>query len=50
VRTHLNEIAKSQIAFFLSLKCFGQRIRDEPIPHGFKVENNIRSTIESTGL
>jgi hypothetical protein len=41
-RTHLNEIAKSQIAFFLGLKCFGQWIRDEPIPHGFKIEKNIR--------
>jgi hypothetical protein len=42
VRTHLNEIAKSQTAFFLGPKCFGQRIRDEPIPHGFKIEKNIR--------
>jgi hypothetical protein len=41
-RTHLNEIAKSQTAFFLSPKCFGQRIHDEPIPHGFKIEKNIR--------
>jgi hypothetical protein len=40
--THLNEIAKSQTAFFLGLKCFGQRIRDEPIPHGFKIDKNIR--------
>jgi hypothetical protein len=40
--THLNEIAKSQTAFFLGPKCFGQRIRDEPIPHGFKIEKNIR--------
>jgi hypothetical protein len=40
-RTHLNEIAKSQVAFFLGPKCFGQRIRDEPIPHGFKIEKNI---------
>jgi hypothetical protein len=40
-RTHLNEIAKSQTAFFLGPKCFGQRIRDEPIPHGFKIEKNI---------
>jgi hypothetical protein len=42
VRTHLNEIAKSQTAFFLGPKCFGQRIRDEPIPHEFKIEKNIR--------
>jgi cell division septum initiation protein DivIVA len=41
-RTHLNEIAKSQTAFFPGPKCFGQRIRDEPIPHGFKIEKNIR--------
>jgi hypothetical protein len=41
MRTHLNEIAKSQTTFFLSPKCFGQRIRDEPIPHGFKIEKNI---------
>jgi hypothetical protein len=41
VRTHLNKIAKSQAAFFLSPKCFGQQIRDEPIPHGFKIEKNI---------
>jgi hypothetical protein len=40
-RTHLNEIAKSQTASFLGPKCFGQRIRDEPIPHGFKIEKNI---------
>jgi hypothetical protein len=39
---HLNEIAKSQTAFFLGPKCFGQRIRDEPIQHGFKIEKNIR--------
>jgi hypothetical protein len=39
--THLNEIAKCQTAFFLGPKCFGQRIRDEPIPHGFKIEKNI---------
>jgi hypothetical protein len=42
VHTHLNEIAKSQTAFFLGPKCFGQRIRDEPIPHGFKIKKNIR--------
>jgi hypothetical protein len=42
VCTHLNEIAKSQTTFFLGPKCFGQRIRDEPIPHGFKIEKNIR--------
>jgi hypothetical protein len=42
VRTHLNEIAKSQTAFFLGPKCFGQWIHDEPIPHGFKIEKNIR--------
>jgi hypothetical protein len=42
VSTHLNEFAKSQTAFFLSPKCFGQWIRDEPIPHGFKIEKNIR--------
>jgi hypothetical protein len=42
MRTHLNEIAQSQTAFFLGPKCFGQRIRDEPIPHGFKIEKNIR--------
>jgi hypothetical protein len=42
VRTHLNEIAQSQMAFFLGPKCFGQRIHDEPIPHGFKIEKNIR--------
>jgi hypothetical protein len=41
MRTHLNKIAKSQIAFFLGPKCFGKRIRDEPIPHGFKIEKNI---------
>jgi hypothetical protein len=41
-RTHLNEIAKSQATFFLGTKCFGQWIRDEPIPHGFKIEKNIR--------
>jgi hypothetical protein len=41
-RTHLNEIAKSQIAFFLGPKCFGHRIHDEPIPHGFKIKKNIR--------
>jgi hypothetical protein len=41
-RTHLNEIAKSQTAFFLGPKCFGQWIHDEPIPHGFKIEKNIR--------
>jgi hypothetical protein len=41
-RTNLNEIAKSQTAFFLGPKCFGQRIHDEPIPHGFKIEKNIR--------
>jgi hypothetical protein len=40
-RTHLNKIAKSQTAFFVGPKCFGQRIRDEPIPHGFKIEKNI---------
>jgi hypothetical protein len=40
-RTHLNEIAQSQTTFFLGPKCFGQRIRDEPIPHGFKIEKNI---------
>jgi hypothetical protein len=28
--------------FFLGPKCFGQWIRDEPIPHGFKIEKNIR--------
>jgi hypothetical protein len=39
--THLNEIAKSQTAFFLGPKCFGQWIRDEPIPHGSKIEKNI---------
>jgi hypothetical protein len=27
---------------FLGPKCFGQRIHDEPIPHGFKIEKNIR--------
>jgi hypothetical protein len=42
VRTHLNKIAKSQTAFFLSPKCLGQRIRDEPIPHEFKIKKNIR--------
>jgi hypothetical protein len=26
----------------LGPKCFGQQIRDEPIPHGFKIEKNIR--------
>jgi hypothetical protein len=41
-RTHLNKIAKSQTAFFLGPKCFGQWIRDEPIPHGFKIEKNVR--------
>jgi hypothetical protein len=41
LRTHLNEIAKSQKAFFLGPMCFGQRIRDEPTPHGFKIEKNI---------
>jgi hypothetical protein len=41
-RTHLNEIAKSQTAFFLGPKCFGQWICAEPIPHGFKIEKNIR--------
>jgi hypothetical protein len=40
-RTRLNEIAKSQTAFFLGPKCFGQKIRDEPIPHGSKIEKNI---------
>jgi hypothetical protein len=40
--THLNEIAKSKIAVFLGPKCFGQRIHDEHIPHGFKIEKNIR--------
>jgi hypothetical protein len=30
------------MAFFLGPKCFGQRIRDEPIPHEFKIEKNIR--------
>jgi hypothetical protein len=48
VRTHLNEIAKSQTTFFLGPKCFGQRIRDEPIPHGFKIEKKSASTTEST--
>jgi hypothetical protein len=42
VHTHLNEIVKSQIAFFLGPKCFGQWIHDEPIQHGFKIEKNIR--------
>jgi hypothetical protein len=42
MRTHLNKIAKSQTAFFLGPKCFGQWIRDEPIPHGFKTEKDIR--------
>jgi hypothetical protein len=32
----------SQTTFFLGPKCFGQRIRDEPIPHGFKIGKNIR--------
>jgi hypothetical protein len=41
VCTHLNETAKSQTAFFLGPKCFGQRIHDEPIPHGFKIEKNF---------
>jgi hypothetical protein len=41
-RTCLNKIAKSQTAFFLGPKCFGQWIHDEPIPHGFKIEKNIR--------
>jgi hypothetical protein len=42
VGAHLNEITKFQTAFFLGPKCFGQQIRDEPIPHGFKIEKNIR--------
>jgi hypothetical protein len=29
------------MAFFLGPKGFGQRISDEPIPHGFKIEKNI---------
>jgi hypothetical protein len=41
-RTHLNEIDKSQTNFFLGPKCFRQWIRDEPIPHGLKIEKNIR--------
>jgi hypothetical protein len=30
------------MAFFLGPKCFGQQIRDGPIPHGFKIKKNIR--------
>jgi hypothetical protein len=41
-RSRLNKIAKSQTSFFLSPKCFGTKICDDPIPHGFKIENNIR--------
>jgi hypothetical protein len=28
--------------FFLGPKCFGKKSHDEPIPHGFKIEKNIR--------
>jgi hypothetical protein len=47
--THLNEIAQSQMAFFLIPKYFGQRIHNKPIPHGSRSRKTSASTTESTG-
>jgi hypothetical protein len=36
------KLPKSQRSFFLGPKCFGKKIHDEPIPHGFTIKKNIR--------